>query len=98
MKTIFDGENTITYLEWDLLKELIMTPTEIEAKAKAQSLLDEINLSIFHWGGINDIRYTSVIAIKICEETIGALNSVKGMGKIHKVKLWKLVKANLEAK
>jgi hypothetical protein len=48
MKTIFDGENTITYLEWDLLKELIMTPTEIEAKAKAQSLLDEINLSIFH--------------------------------------------------
>ena len=29
MITFFDGENTITYSEWDLLKEPKMTPTEI---------------------------------------------------------------------
>lgn len=76
-----------------------MTPTEIKAKEKA----DEI-FKLFCTTNISDNPKRGLLmpksagvyfAIKNCDQVIGALNSVKGMSKIHKVKFWKLVKQNL---
>lgn len=73
-----------------------MKPLEKKAKEKAQKLLDEINLSIFEWGGMNDIRFSHVVAIKICEENIETLSEIKGLSKMGKLNFWKLVKENLQ--
>ena len=91
MITIFDGENTITYSEWDLLKEHKMTPTEIKAKEKAEELINSFTEIVY----LGLVETSIDCAIIVCDETINALNNVKGMGKIHKVKFWKLVKENL---
>ncbi len=81
-----------------------LTPTEIEAKAKAKELLSYFEGSCLHdsFGrsqGVycDDFKpIAKVFANKLCDENIEALNSVRGMGKIHKVKLWKMIKNNIE--
>jgi len=95
MKTIFDGENTITYSEWDLLKEPIMkqTPTEVKAEAKAREL-EEFFKNLNHPQARILINYV-VASVKVCDENIATLSSMKGMGRIHKLTFWKLVRKNL---
>ena len=66
-----------------------MTPTQIKAKAKAQELWQETSDK---FSFKEDRMYCANL---ICDQVIEALNSVKGMGKISKVKMWKLVKQNL---
>jgi hypothetical protein len=96
MITFFDGENTITYSEWDLLKEPTMTPTQIKAKEMAVTMRNDLfdlakeRKLILH----ND----TLIAFAIIDvnNTINAISKMKGMGKISKVRFWKLVKENLE--
>ena len=38
-----------------------------------------------------DIKY----ALKVCDENIATLSSMKGMGRISKLTFWKLVKKNI---
>lgn len=65
------------------------------AKEKADSLCESFNAETTYDPFGNDNIHC---AIKTTEEVILALNSVKGMGKIHKVKFWKNVKKELELK
>lgn len=67
-----------------------MTPTEEKAIAKAEELFGFFSAFI-----TNDLR-TLICCFKICDENIQTLNSMKGLGKIHKVKFWKLVKQTLK--
>lgn len=79
-----------------------MTPTEIKAEKLAKELID-ITIGLIQANVISNTELFNVeeaakgICIRNCEFTIDALNSIKGMGKIHKVKLWKMVKAKIEA-
>lgn len=70
---------------------------------KAQKIADELmNLFILtkHDSKGNIITYelAKTCSIMTCDHTINALNSLKGLGKIQKVKLYKLVKEKLEKK
>lgn len=79
--------------------------TEIKAEEKAKELIDFFKPIVYsHVGsqfmtGTHDdeliLKNSKICAKKLCQETIDALNSIKGMGKIHKVKFWKLVKEKL---
>lgn len=76
-----------------------MTPTEEKSKEKAEELLNLFDNPTKQWDGtsfVSSLEYKTKCAIICCDQTIDALNSIKGMGKIHKVKFWKLVKKNLE--
>lgn len=65
-----------------------MTPSEQKAYEKANELFDYFQ-DIVYLGHKDTVIE---IANKLCDETIEALNGIKGMGKIHKVKFWKNVK------
>jgi len=83
-----------------------MTPTEIKAEAKATELKDFFVHIVYPYSGsgfMTDTADNSVIlmncvkcAVKIADEMIEELSVIKGMGKIHKLKFWKLVKKYLE--
>ncbi len=83
-----------------------MTPTEEKAQEKAKELILKYNRLVYPYFGssmlTNDtdedviLQNSKECAVILCNETIDALNSVKGMAKIHKVKFWKRVKEILE--
>ena len=69
-----------------------MTRTEKKAKEKAVSLSIKFSNKT---DVIKPNNRSIEMAIKCCDEVIETLNSIKGMGKIHKVNFWKLVKKYL---
>ena len=76
-----------------------MTPTEQKALVKAKELINffattKITTNDMGWALPKEL--SKHFANKVCDENINTLNSMKGMGKIHKVKFWKLVKQNIE--
>ena len=83
------------------------TPTEIKAEEKATELIEffnnklATNLTLDTEFGVDKTafeinKFCVICALKLCNETIEALSSVTGRGKIHKVKFWKLVKSNID--
>jgi hypothetical protein len=76
-----------------------MTPTEKQAQLLADELMNIFILTKHDSkGNIITFELAKTCALMTCIEILRALNSLKGMGKIQKVKLYKLVKKNLEAK
>lgn len=71
-----------------------LTPTEEKAKEKAKIILAEM-VSRQEDYLLDPNLLGKECAIILCDQVIEALNSVKGMGKIHQVKFWKLVKKYL---
>jgi uncharacterized protein YeeX (DUF496 family) len=67
------------------------THTEIKAEEKAEELIE--NLSSQYDLSVDDAK---IRAGYLCDQLLDVLSSIKGMGKIHKVKLWKLIKENIE--
>lgn len=67
-----------------------MTPEE-KSNELIEKFLDDKTIGL-----ILEEEEAKKCALILVEETIDALSSIKGMGKIHKVKFWKQVKAILE--
>ena len=76
-----------------------MTPTEKKAEEIVEELFEKFSNVPFE---CNDEPISDLAVIKNClisvNNTLEALNYLKGMGEIQKVKLYKLVKEKLEAK
>jgi hypothetical protein len=76
-----------------------MTPTEIKAIAKAHELIKMFSSTKTKkgaegWGMPKEVAIA--FALDACDQVLGVLNDMKGMAKIHKVKMWQLVRKNLE--
>lgn len=72
-----------------------MTPTDIKAKEIAKDLFEQhyaILPSLMN-GRENFARLASKLS---CTRVITTLDSMKGLGKIHKARLWKLVLIEIE--
>ena len=93
------GFNTINSTICEKYNDSIMTPTEKKAEEIENELFEKFSNVPFE---CNDEPISDSAVWKNClisvENTIEALNSLKGMGKIQKVKLYKLVKQKLETK
>ena len=79
------------------------TPTQIKAEEKAKELILFFKGILFESHLQNDQDpFNSELndsakqcALKLSEETLEAINSIKGKGKMHKVVYWKLIKENI---
>ena len=84
-----------------------MTPIEIKAEEKAKEIVELFKPYVYCFLGSSMLTNEPVDSVVLgnakicalisCNQTIEALSSVKGMGKIHKVKFWKLVKNQIES-
>lgn len=84
------------------------TPIEIKAEEKAKELIDSTYMDLYSPAICNrcfdcdnnpcnlKLKQSIKSNTKLCDQIIEILNTIKGMGKIHKVKFWKLVKENIE--
>ena len=83
-----------------------MTPTHKKAEDIANELVKHFrgviwNDSLGRSHDVLDDDFTEVsikLSIDRCDSILDVLSSVKGIGKLQKVKLYKLVKVKLEAK
>ena len=74
---------------------------EEEEEKIVNELINYFEYSIDEQGALSEDEVAFIsknYALKVIDEIIKALSSVRGMGKIQKVKLYKLAKEKLESK